>query len=57
MFLIMRPDRPPLDDKRVRQALNYAIDKESIVKNLLRGSGVVAKAQVVGPVFFGYNPA
>jgi peptide/nickel transport system substrate-binding protein len=56
MFLIMRPDRPPLDDKRVRQALNYAVNKESIVKNLLRGFGVVAKSQVVGPVFFGYNP-
>jgi peptide/nickel transport system substrate-binding protein len=56
MFLIMRPDMPPLDDKRVRQAINYAIDKESIVKNLLRGFGVVAKAQVVGPVFVGYNP-
>jgi peptide/nickel transport system substrate-binding protein len=56
MFLIMRPDRPPLDDKRVRQAINYAVNKESIVQNLLRGFGVVAKAQVVGPVFFGYNP-
>jgi peptide/nickel transport system substrate-binding protein len=55
MFLIMRPDRPPLDDKRVRQAINYAINKESIVNNLLRGAGVVSKAQVVGPVFFGYN--
>jgi peptide/nickel transport system substrate-binding protein len=56
MFLIMRPDRSPLEDKRIRQALNHAVNKESIVTNLLRGFGVVAKAQVVGPVFFGYNP-
>jgi peptide/nickel transport system substrate-binding protein len=57
MFLIMRPDLAPLNDRRVRQALNYAVDKETIVKNLLKGFGVVAKAQVVAPVFFGYDPA
>lgn len=31
----------PLDDKRVRQALNYAIDKDGMVKNLLKGTKVV----------------
>lgn len=31
----------PLDDVRVRQALNYAIDKEAIVEHLLAGTGVV----------------
>jgi ABC-type transport system substrate-binding protein len=30
---------PPYDKKEVRQALNYAIDKEAIVKNLLVGAG------------------
>ncbi|MBI4277259.1 MAG: ABC transporter substrate-binding protein [Armatimonadetes bacterium] len=56
MFLIMRPDMAPLDKKAVRQALNYAVDKESIVKNLLGGYAVVSKAQVVAPIFFGFNP-
>jgi peptide/nickel transport system substrate-binding protein len=30
--------RPPLDDVRVRQALNFAIDRETMAKNLLDGS-------------------
>lgn len=30
---------PPLDNKLVRQALNYAVDKEAIVKNVLMGLG------------------
>jgi peptide/nickel transport system substrate-binding protein len=32
---------PPLDNKLVRQALHYAIDRQSIVKKLWRGRGVV----------------
>jgi peptide/nickel transport system substrate-binding protein len=28
----------PLQDKRVRQAINYAVDKESIIKNVLEGT-------------------
>src|ERR1051326_5718735 len=32
---------PPFDRKEVRQALNYAIDKQAILNNLLRGAGYV----------------
>lgn len=46
----------PLKDKRVRQALNYAIDKEAIVKNLFAGQGRVADGQLIGRMSFGYNP-
>ena len=46
---------PPLNDKRVRMALNYAVDK-----NALRGSifpkDVVPATQLIGPNIFGYNP-
>jgi peptide/nickel transport system substrate-binding protein len=56
MMLAFRPDLTPLDKKEVRQALNYAVDKESIVKNILGGYGEVAKGQVISPVYFGYNP-
>ena len=56
MMLLMRPDLGPLKKKEVRQAINYAIDKESIVKNVLGGYAQVAKGQVLGPMYFGYNP-
>jgi ABC-type transport system substrate-binding protein len=36
--------KKPFDDPRVRQALNYAIDKEAIVKNLFQGYAQVLDA-------------
>lgn len=42
-ILLNEKSVPQLKDKRVRQALNYAIDREAIVKDILGGSGVVAK--------------
>ncbi len=56
MYLALRPDMPPLDKKEVRQALNFAIDKDAIVKDLLKGFGVVTRAQIISSVFFGYHP-
>lgn len=34
----------PFDRKEVRQAMNYAIDKQAIVNNILRGAGYVPDA-------------
>src|SRR6185312_9903336 len=34
--------KKPFDDERVRQALNYAVDKDAIVKGVLRGNGKAA---------------
>jgi len=49
--------RKPFEDVRVRRALNYAIDKESLVKSILRGAGVAAKGPL-GPVFGdAYDPS
>jgi len=45
---------PRFKDVRVRQALNYAVDKESIVKHLLNGSARVA-SQVGRTGFFGFS--
>ncbi len=45
--------KKPLDDVRVRQALNYAVDKESIVKNIYQGLGAVIPT-MVGPLNTGY---
>jgi peptide/nickel transport system substrate-binding protein len=37
-FLAMRIDRKPFDDIRVRRALNYAVNKQEIVKNYYGGN-------------------
>jgi len=46
----------PLADVRVRQALNYAVNKQSIVDNLLAGKAEII-GQPAGPAVFGFNPA
>jgi peptide/nickel transport system substrate-binding protein len=45
----------PLTDVRVRRALNYAVDRESIVKSLLQGHGR-ATGQPFSPGWLGYDP-
>jgi len=44
----------PLTHKKVRQAINYAIDKQSIVDNLYKGTAIVAK-NGMPPFMLGYN--
>lgn len=48
IFIGIRCDKPPFDDKRVRQALNYAVDFDSIRTALLNGAGERA-ATIVNP--------
>ncbi|MDP6367365.1 MAG: ABC transporter substrate-binding protein [Nitrospinota bacterium] len=55
IYPIIKPGTP-WEKKKVRQALNYAIDKDSLVKNVLRGRASVV-ATNVGPGSYGYNPA
>ena len=38
MILILNASKGPLADKRVRQAINYAIDKDKIIKSLVGGA-------------------
>ncbi len=45
----------PLQDKRVRQALNYAVDKKTIIDKVLMGSGF-QMAINIPPYDFGYDP-
>jgi peptide/nickel transport system substrate-binding protein len=47
--------KEPFTDKRIRQALNYAVNKEAIVERVLDGAGRVSDAPV-SPVIFGYAP-
>ncbi|HLQ84640.1 MAG TPA: ABC transporter substrate-binding protein [Salinisphaeraceae bacterium] len=35
IFVAFVTNKPPFDDKKVRQAINYAVDKEAIIKNVL----------------------
>ena len=44
----------PLKDKRVRQALNFAIDKEAIIKGILKGSAIQTPT-IISPLAFGYD--
>lgn len=45
--------KAPLDDVRVRQALNYAIDKQAIIDNVLFGYGEVANSFI--PKMLGHD--
>ncbi len=46
----------PLSDKRVRQALQYAVDVPAIIKNIYAGQGKLLSGGVAD-VDFGHNPA
>ncbi len=57
---------PPFNNKLIRQAMNYAVDKEAIVKNILQGTGTIAYSPL-SPIYgkaynenvtrYTYNPA
>jgi peptide/nickel transport system substrate-binding protein len=61
----MNVTKPPFDDVRVRQAVNYAIDMDAIVKNVLSGYGTVVAGPLLPHGFardpdlkpYGYDPA
>jgi peptide/nickel transport system substrate-binding protein len=55
VFITERPEPAPLRDLRVRQALNYAVDRETIARTLLRGLGRPA-GQPAPSVSFGHDP-
>jgi len=42
LLLTLNTSSPPLDNVKVRQAIAYAIDRESLIQNLLRGFGKIA---------------
>ena len=46
----------PFQDKRVRQAFNYAVNKVAMADGLLGGVGGTATGSGVPPVAFGHNP-
>ncbi|MGP4111586.1 ABC transporter substrate-binding protein [Streptomyces sp. 4N509B] len=54
-YLRMDAAKPPLDDIRVRQAINYAIDRDGLVASVFAGLGEPA-GQLVPDGVTGHNP-
>ncbi|WP_338936649.1 ABC transporter substrate-binding protein [Fusobacterium polymorphum] len=52
-YICLNVEKAPFTNKEFRQALNYAIDKKSIVDSIFSGKGKVAKS-IVNPNVFGY---
>jgi peptide/nickel transport system substrate-binding protein len=53
-FLSLNNERPPLDDRRVRQAIAHAIDREALVARILGGHAEPAR-NPLPPALWGYG--
>ena len=53
-YLAFNTEKAPFTDKRVRQALNMAINKESIIDAVFQGAGKIAK-NPIPPTIWSYN--
>ena len=54
-FLILNMKEGPFTDKRMRQAVNYAINKQALVKNVLQGTATVATGPTPAAFAWAYN--
>lgn len=53
-YLAMNLDKPPLNNQKVRLAINHAIDKKTIVEHLYQGLGITAK-NPIPPTLWSYD--
>jgi len=54
-LLTINTSSPPLDNVKVRQAIAYGIDRESLIKNLLLGLGKIAHS-IIPEESWAYSP-
>lgn len=54
IYIAFNYQRAPFTNPLVRQAINYAVDKEAIVKEILGGVGGASDAPIM-PLIFGYS--
>jgi peptide/nickel transport system substrate-binding protein len=52
-FLAVNITKPHLADKRIRQAMMYAIDREAIVQAIFAGEASVVNQTIIGPEWMG----
>ncbi len=53
-YLAFNTEKAPFNDKRVRQALNMAVDKQAIIDAVYQGEGMIAK-NPFPPTIWSYN--
>lgn len=55
-YIAFNTEKAPFDNLKVRQALNYATDKNTILNVVYQGAGIAAK-NPLPPTIWGYNDA
>src|SRR5499425_544616 len=53
-YIALNTRHPILKDKRVRQAMNYAVNKDAIIKDILKGTAIVSRSPL-SPVYGSYH--
>lgn len=56
IFFYLNTQEKPTNDLKVRQAINHAIDRQAIVRQILSGAGNVTPSLLGTPAVFGYAP-
>lgn len=54
-YVMLNAQHGPFTDKRVRQAANYAVNKETLVEDVLQGTATVADSPVAPAFNWAYN--
>lgn len=56
-YMVINTQRKPLDDVRVRQAINMAVDKHALIRTLYGENQVTVAVNPYPPTLLGYNHA